>query len=195
MNTYALIDDSWYLVVTQEDYELNEEFRHLVDFYDHYHAKTLQKRLFNQPDLLNMMMSKMDYMYDSVAEHGTLYVNKVGGFYTVTESTVIEQIIQAKHRPYRDEEGLTGWLDIDGTFYEGIYGLHDLILDYFSLDTNCRDGEAVYFSSDVDLFGEMFESVQGSDLTEAQRQWFVENMHALTLEQQSQAQELLDKGV
>lgn len=41
----------------------------------------------------------------------------------------------------------------------------------------------------------MFESVQGSDLTEAQRQWFVENMHALTLEQQLQAQELLDKGV
>lgn len=194
MNTYALIDGSWYLVVTQEDYELNEEFRHLVDFYDHYHAKTLQKRLFNQPDLLNIMMSKMDYMYDSVVKHGTLYVNKVGGFYPVTESTVIEQIIQADHRPYQDEEGLTGWLDTDGTFYEGIYGLHDLILDYFSL-VQFGEGEAVYFSSDVDLFGEMFESVQGSDLTEAQRQWFVENMHALTLEQQRQAQELLDKGV
>ena len=194
MNTYALINDSWYLVVTQEDYELNEEFRHLVDFYDHYHAKTLQKRLFNQPDLLNMMMSKMDYMSDSVAKHGTLYVNKVGGFYPVTESTVIEQIIQAEHRPYQDEEGLTGWLDTDGTFYEGIYGLHDVILDYFNLAQSI-DGEAVYFSSDVDLFGEMFESVQGSDLTEAQCQWFAENMHALTIEQQLQAQELLDKGV
>ena len=194
MNTYALINDSWYLVVTQEDYEYNEEFRQLVDFYDHYHAKTLQKRLFNQPDLLNMMMSKMDYMSDSVAKHGTLYVNKVGGFYPVTESTVIEQIIQAEHRPYQDEEGLTGWLDTDGTFYEGIYGLHDVILDYFNL-TACDDEEAVYFSSDVDLFGEMFESVQGSNLTEAQRRWFVENMYALTLEQQRQAQELLDKGV
>lgn len=193
MNTYALINDSWYLVVTQEDYELNEEFRHLVDFYDHYHAKTLQKRLFNQPDLLNIMMSKMDYMSDSVAKHGTLYVNKAGGFYPVTESTNIEQIIQAEHRPYQDEEGLTGWLDTDGTFYEGIYGLHDVILDYFNLDQSIDD-EAVYFSSDVDLFGEMFESVQGSNLTEAQRRWFVENMYALTLEQQRQAQELLDKG-
>lgn len=193
MNTYALINDSWYLVVTQEDYEFNEEFRYLVDFYDHYHAKTLQKRLFNRPDLLNIMMSKMDYMPDSVAKHGTLYVNKVGGFYPVTESTNIEQIIQAEHRPYRDEEGLTGWLDTDGTFYEGIYGLHDVILDYFSL-AQSEEGEAVYFSSDVDLFGEMFESVQGSDLTEAQRQWFDENMHALTIEQQLQAQELLNKG-
>ena len=194
MNTYALINDSWYLVVTQEDYEFNEEFRQLVDFYDHYHAKTLQKRLFNQPDLLNIMMSKMDYMSDSVAKHGTLYVNKVGGFYPFTESTVIEQIIQAEHRPYQDEEGLTGWLDTDGSFYEGIYGLHDVILDYFNLAQSI-DGEAVYFSSDVDLFGEMFESVQGSNLTEAQRRWFDENMHALTLEQQLQAQELLDKGV
>lgn len=193
MNTYALINDSWYLVVTQEDYKFNEEFRHLVDFYDHYHAKTLQKRLFKQPDLLNIMMSKMDYMSDSVAKHGTLYVNKVGGFYPVTESTNIEQIIQAEHRPYQDEEGLTGWLDTDGTFYEGIYGLHDVILDHFNLAQSI-DGEAVYFSSDVDLFGEMFESVQGSNLTEAQRRWFVENMHALTLEQQRQAQELLDKG-
>lgn len=193
MNTYALIEGSWYLVVTQEDYEFNEEFRHLVDFYDHYHAKTLQKRLFNQPDLLNMMMIKMDYMSDSVAKHGTLYVNKVGGFYPVTESTNIEQIIQAEHRPYQDEEGLTGWLDTDGTFYEGTYGLHDVILDYFNLAQSI-DGEAVYFSSDVDLFGEMFESVQGSNLTEAQRRWFDENMHALTLEQQLQAQELLDKG-
>lgn len=194
MNTYALIDGSWYLVVTQEDYELNEEFQHLVDFYDHYHAKTLQKRLYTQPDLLNMMMSKMDYMSDSVAKSGTLYVNKVGGFYPFTESTVIEQIIQAEHRPYQDEEGLTGWLDTDGSFYEGIYGLHDVILDYFNLAQSI-DGEAVYFSSDVDLFGEMFESVQGSNLTEAQRRWFDENMHALTLEQQLQAQELLDKGV
>ena len=194
MNTYALIDGSWYLVVTQEDYESNEEFRHLVDFYDHYHAKTLQKRLYTQPDLLNMMMSTMDYMSDSVANHGTLYVNKVGGFYPVTESTNIEQIIQAEHRPYQDEEGLTGWLSTDGAFYEGIYGLHDVILDYFNLAQSI-DGESVYFSSDVDLFGEMFESVQGSDLTEAQRRWFVENMHALTLEQQRQAQELLDKGV
>lgn len=194
MNTYALIDGAWYLVVTQEDYEFNEAFRYLVDFYDHYHAKTLQKRLFNQPDLLNIMMSKMDYMSDLVAKHGTLYVNKVGGFYPVTESTNIEQIIQAEHRPYQDEEGLTGWLDIDGTFYEGIYGLHDVILDYFNLAQSI-DGEAVYFSSDVDLFGEMFESVQGSDLTESQCRWFAENMYALTLEQQRQAQELLDKGV
>ena len=136
----------------------------------------------------------MDFMSESIDEHGTLYVNKVGGFYPVTESTAIEQIIQAEHRPYQDEEGLTGWLDTDGTFYEGIYGLHDLILDYFVL-VHFGEGEAVYFSSDVDLFGEMFESVQGSDLTEAQRRWFVENMHALTLEQQRQAQELLDKGV
>lgn len=194
MNTYALIDGAWYLVVTQEDYEFNEAFRYLVDFYDHYHAKTLQKRLFNQPDLLNIMMSKMDYMSDLVAKHGTLYVNKVGGFYPVTESTNIEQIIQAEHRPYQDEEGLTGWLGIDGTFYEGIYGLHDVILDYFNLAQSI-DGEAVYFSSDVDLFGEMFESVQGSDLTESQCRWFAENMYALTLEQQRQAQELLDKGV
>lgn len=139
-------------------------------------------------------MSGMDYMSDSVAKHGTLYVNKAGGFYPVTESTNIEQIIQAEHRPYQDEEGLTGWLDTDGTFYEGIYGLHDVILDYFNLAQSI-DGEAVYFSSDVNLFGEMFESVQGSDLTEAQRRWFVENMYALTLEQQRQAQELLDKGV
>ena len=194
MNTYALIDGSWYLVVTQEDYELNEEFQHLVDFYDHYHAKTLQKRLYTQPDLLNMMMSKMDYMSDSVAKSGTLYVNKVGGFYPVAESTNIEQIIQAEHRPYLDEEGLTGWLDTDGTFYEGTYGLHDVILDYFSLDPNDRDGEAVYLSADTDLFGDMFESVQGSNLTEAQRLWFEENMHALTFAQQSQAEEVLAKG-
>lgn len=62
MNTYALIDGSWYLVVTQEDYEFNEEFRHLVDFYDHYHAKTLQKTLI-QPTRFIEYHDEQDGLY------------------------------------------------------------------------------------------------------------------------------------
>ena len=188
-SNYFLINGGWYLEVGLERYNLDDEFREYVDFFDLYHAKTLTQRLLNQPDLLQMMLNKMQLMHEHLDKDKILYVNKVGGFYLMTEDTRVEMcVLDAKHRPYEPNEGLTGWLDVDGTFYECLYGMHAETLDYFKLNKLHKDrSEPVYFASSKDLFGDQFDSVEiSSDLTEDQFDWIRENFFALSDAQRRQ---------
>ena len=187
-NTYFLINGGWYLEVGLERYTLDDEFREYVDFFDLYHAKTLTQRLIDQPDLLSMMLNKMQLMHEHLDKDKILYVNPVGGFYLMTEDAEIEACVYAEHRPYEPNEGLTGWLDVDGTFYECLYGMHSETLDYFKLNKLHKDrSEPVYFASSEDLFGDQFDSVEiSSDLTEDQFDWIRENFFALSAAQRRQ---------
>lgn len=63
-NTYFRINGGWYLEVGLERYNRDEEFREYVDFFDCYHAHTLTKRLMNQPEILSMMLNKMQLMHE-----------------------------------------------------------------------------------------------------------------------------------
>lgn len=107
----------------------------------------------------------------------------------MTKDTRVEMcVLDAKHRPYEPNEGLTGWLDVDGTFYECLYGMHAETLDYFKLNKLHKDrSEPVYFASSKDLFGDQFDSVEiSSDLTEDQFDWIRENFFALSDAQRRQ---------
>lgn len=187
-NTYFRINGGWYLEVGLERYNLDEEFQEYVDFFDRYHAHALTQRLLNQPDLLQTMLNKMQRMQEHLDKGKILYVNKAGGFCLITEDTEIEACVQAEHRPYEPNEGLTGWLDVDGKFYECLYGMHSETLDYFKLNKLHKDrSEPIYFASSKDLFGDQFDSVEiSANLTENQFDWIRENFFALSAAQRRQ---------
>ena len=150
MPTYAHIQtdqtDAWYRVLKDSDLEHPEKavdaYLYLEDLAN-MHRTNLIQRLYNSPEMAEIMLAKMDHPKNVLKTKKTLYVNKVGGFYPDPTEDEIVEIKEYPQRPLAKNQGFTGWLDATGQFYECTYGTHNEIARNHNITD---DDSAIYFA-------------------------------------------------
>lgn len=179
--TFVKIKNFWYKEVKYKENQDLETYKYLA-WIDILHYQTLAHRLINNPDLYEQMTKNMNTVQEDLKENKILYINKYGAYYPFTNQTEIEDFDFSNTRPYLENEGLTGWLDSKGIFYECNYGAHSYCLDFFNIEKE----NAIYFACAQDTFGDLFESVtmDGNKLTKEQDEWLNQNFFALSEKQQ-----------
>lgn len=150
MPTYAHIQtdqtDAWYRVLKDSDLEHPEKavdtYLYLEDLAE-IHRTNLIQRLYNSPEMTEIMLNKMDHPKETLKTKKTLYVNKVGGFYPNPTDDEIVEIKEYPQRPLAKNQGFTGWLDATGQFHECTYGTHNEIAHNHNITD---DDSAIYFA-------------------------------------------------